>query len=220
MKHKVGRFLKEYRIREISSASLTSALLRQGFTVLKFNRLCNDEDLDDLIDALKLRSYIASSKGFTYANADHRLVFVHEELSEKETCMVLAHEQGHIYCAHTEKQPILGEDVRQENEANEFAHHLLHPSAWQKTKMWVRRNKVLTVVLASVLALAIIGGGVFAYLSSFEHRVGDYYLTETGTKYHTAECGFVKDRDTSRKMTQAEYESGLFTPCTRCLPEG
>ena len=219
MKHKVGRFLKEFRIREVSSASLVNVLRQQGFTVLEFNRLCNDEELEDLIDALKLRPYIASTKAFTYANADYRLVFVHEELSEREKCMVLAHEAGHIYCAHTEKQPILGEDVRQENEANEFAHCLLHPTVWQKMKMWVRRHKVLTAVLAGMLALLLVGGGIFAWLSSFEHRVGTYYITETGNRYHTAECGFVKDKDTSRKMTQAEYESGLFTPCSRCLPE-
>lgn len=127
MKRKVGSFLKEHRIRAVTSASLADALQQQGFTVLEFNRLCNDEDLGDLIDALRLRSYITSTKGFTYANADHRLVFVHEALSEKEKCMVLAHEIGHICCSHTEKQPILGEDVLPQNDTGRVRLRPLHP---------------------------------------------------------------------------------------------
>lgn len=239
MKRKVRRFLREYRIREISSKQLIRALREQGYTVLKFNRLCNDEDLDELIDALHLRGYIASSRGFTYANADYRLVFVHEDLSEKESCMVLAHEQGHITCGHMDKQPILGEDVRQENEANEFAHCLLKPGAWERIKMWIRRHRMLASVLAALCALLIIAGVIWSRQgkpsedftddseqiedsgepSEENEDFGEYYITATGDRYHTADCGFVKDKPNVRRMTKEEYASGLFTPCSRCLPE-
>ncbi len=219
MKRKVGQLLREYHLKDVTSGSLISALNQQGFTVLFFNRLHNDEDLSCLIHALRLRTYIASSKGFTYADADRRLVFIHEELSEKEKAMVLAHEQGHIFCGHTEKQPILGEDVRQENEANEFAHHLLHPSIWQRIQMWVRRHKALAAVLASLCALLIVGSIMLACILHENQFEGEYYLTATGTHYHTADCGFVKDKPNTRRMTKEEYASGLFEPCTRCLAE-
>lgn len=231
MKRKVRRFLREYRIREISSAQLIRALKEQGYTVLKFNRLCNDEDLDDLIDALHLQGYIASSKGFTYANADYRMVFVHEDLSEKESCMVLAHEQGHIACGHTDKQPILGEDVRQENEANEFAHCLLKPGVWERIKMWIRRHRTLVSVSAVLCALLIVVGAVAWSRTgrgdipsggsemSEQENFGEFYITSTGSRYHTADCGFVKDKPNVRRMTKEEYASGLFTQCSRCLPE-
>lgn len=219
MKRKVRRFLREHRIRKISSTELIRALKEQGYTVLKFNRLCNDEDLDDLIDALHLHGYIASSRGFTYANGDYRMVFLHEDLSEKESCMVLAHEQGHITCGHTDKQPILGEDVRQENEANEFAHCLLKPSLCQRIIMWIRRHRALASVLAVLCALAVVGGIVWSSLQEEESCFGEYYITATGNRYHTADCGFVKDKPNTRRMTKEEYASGLFEPCSRCLPE-
>lgn len=230
MKRKVRSFLKEHRIRQISSAQLIRALKEQGYTVLKFNRLCNDEDMEELIDALHLRGYVASSKGFTYANADYRMVFVHEDLSEKESCMVLAHEQGHITCGHTDKPPILGEDVRQENEANEFAHCLLKPGLWERMKMWRRRHATLACILAVLCALMIVVGAVLALHESKQassdraeygqqEEFGEYYITATGDRYHTADCGFVKDKPNARRMTKEEYASGLFTPCSRCLPE-
>lgn len=52
-----------------------------------------------------------------------------------------------------------------------------------------------------------------------QEEFGEYYITATGDRYHTADCGFVKDKPNARRMTKEEYASGLFTPCSRCLPE-
>lgn len=114
-------FLKKHRLSQIDSTVLKKAIVQQGYTVIPFNHLFNEPEVETLVRALQLEQYIASSKGFTYANRVFRLVFLHDGLSEEESCMVLAHEQGHIFCGRTTTQPILGLD------ANEFAPYLLYP---------------------------------------------------------------------------------------------
>lgn len=51
---------------------------------------------------------------------------------------------------------------------------------------------------------------------------GEYYRTPSGNKFHRKDCSFLDSamRDgTARRLTVADYESGRYTPCSRCLPE-
>ena len=62
---------------------------------------------------------------FTYFSDKHRLVFINENLNEDEKTVVLAHEQGHIWNGHFSSKSVIGHDVMQEYQANEFEHYLL-----------------------------------------------------------------------------------------------
>lgn len=212
------RFWKEYRLTQADSKTLQAALNRQGYTVIEFNRLCNDDAVQSLIHALGLEQYVASSKGFTYASQDFRLVFLHGDLNEEEARMVLAHEQGHIFCGHVSKQPILGEDVRQEHEANEFAHFLLHPPLSLRLRAFIRCHKKRTIAFLSVFAALLLACGIFFFVSRERTYYGEYYLTETGAKYHTADCGYVRSKDNIRRMTKEDYATGDYSPCEKCIP--
>ena len=211
------RFLRKYRLTQIDSKTLQAVLNRQGYTVVEFNRLCED-DAQALIHALGLEQYAASSKGFTYVSQEFRLVFLHSDLNEEEARMVLAHEQGHIFCGHVSKQPILGEDVQQEHEANEFAHFLLHPPLSLRLRLFVRRHKKLALAFLSVFSALLLGCGIFSFVSKERSYYGEYYLTETGTKYHTADCGYVRSKDNIHRMTKEDYATGDYSPCEKCIP--
>ena len=87
-----------------------------------------------LIEALDLRGLIACSKCFTYQNDKYRLIFIHEDLNEEERCIVLAHEEGHIWNRHFSERRIFGNDIIQEYEANEFVYHLLADREAQRRK--------------------------------------------------------------------------------------
>ena len=152
IKKKAKLFLKEYGLQNVTLENLRSAIQKQGYTIVEYNNIFNDGNIAALINALGLESFCERSKGFTYADTKRRLVFLHEDLSYEEKRMVLAHEEGHIYCNHLTSTPILGRDVIEEHEANEFAHYLLNPSRFSKIKHLLHRNR--KKLLISMIGLA------------------------------------------------------------------
>ena len=92
---KAQSFLKEYGLQNVTLENLRSAIQKQGYTIVEYNNIFNDENVATLINALGLEAMCERSKGFTYADTKRRLVFLHEDLSYEEKRMVLAHEEGH-----------------------------------------------------------------------------------------------------------------------------
>ena len=123
-KRKAAEFKRKYKLKTINSADLWEALTAQGYTLVEFNSIENKENVASLIGALQLEDQIARSKCFTYQNDKYRIVFIHEDLNDEERTIVLAHEEGHIWNGHLSANNVLGTDVIQGYEANEFAHHL------------------------------------------------------------------------------------------------
>ena len=80
VKLRVRKFVKEFGAHELNYASLRGYVERQGYTVVEYNHLSNDEIVSSLIKALKLSENIRNSKGFTYADQNQRIVFIHEDL--------------------------------------------------------------------------------------------------------------------------------------------
>lgn len=215
---KAKAFLREYGLREITLESLKRIITGQGYTIVEFNHIFNDEYVAALITALGLDEMIEQAKGFTFADRHRRLVFVHEDLSDKEKLLVLAHEEGHIYCGHMSSVPIIGKDVVEEHEANEFTHYILNQTMSRKIGGFLKERKKLFIAVALTLALAVAGLAVLRAIQRERSYYGEYYVTSTGNKYHEEECIFVKDKTSIHRMTVAEYESGDYEPCGICLP--
>ena len=85
----------------------------------------DSDEVQVLIKKLNLKEYVTSARCFTYQNDKFRLVFWKESLNEDEKNIVLAHEEGHIWNGHLGTGYVLGQDVVQEYQANEFCHFLL-----------------------------------------------------------------------------------------------
>lgn len=218
IRKKVSRFCREFSLKDVSSDSLIDAMEKQGYTVISFNNVSNDDDIRVLADSLGISEMMRHSKGFTYFSQRHRLVFIHEGLSETEKIIVLAHEEGHIYCGHSSAAPIMGSDVNDEYEANEFAHFLLSRGRAARAADMIKQHKRVSAAAAAVL-LIIISAAVLFTVSNNEHRYyGEYYITSSGSKYHKKDCIFVKDKSNVRRMTEEEFESGDYDPCAICLP--
>lgn len=218
IKKQAKSFLKEYNLQNVTLENLCSAIQKQGYTIIDYNNIFNDENVAALINALGLEDFCERAKGFTYADTKRRLVFLHEDLSYEEKLMVLAHEEGHIYCNHLTSIPILGHDVVEEHEANEFAHYLLYQGKWQQLCHSLLRHK--RAIAAAVVIVGVLIGGCFIFSAQKrEHSYyGEFYITATGNKYHRADCIFTRDKTTVHRMTKAEFESGEYEPCRICLP--
>lgn len=218
IKNKVKRFVSQYKVDKVSYTSLKKAAEEMGYTIVEFNRISNDKNVETIINSLKLGDIVLRSKGFTYADEDYRLIFINESLSENEKILVLSHEIGHIYCSHLDAASIIGKDVRDEYEANEFSHYLLNQSVWQKMRQTFLKHKRVAVAAVIILALGTAVGVTTAVYMKEQSYYGSYYITETGNKYHKKDCIFVKSKTNTRRLTEEEFDSGKYEPCKMCLP--
>lgn len=220
-----GAFLKQYTDGAPTCDALKNALQKQGFTVIAFSNLANDADVDDLARALGVQEMILRAKGFTYMDARMRLVFLNSDLSDEEARIVLAHEEGHICCNHFDHKALAGRDVTEEHEANEFAHVVLTAKRPSAVLRFCKRHLWLLLLLAALVAAAIAVPIVVTRCVQTQAQqsatpvFGDYYLTATGSKYHLATCGYVAGKEGTHKMTKAEFDSGLYSPCKYCLSQ-
>ena len=218
VKKTVSAFKKKYRLNEITEETICSTLEKQGYTTIYFNAILNDGNVEQIISNLNLEDTITRHKGFTYSNDKYRLVFINEDLSSEERLMILAHEEGHIFCEHMNCSPIIGQDVRQEHEANEFAHYLLYPDNAERIKSALRNRKKTLISICACLLFIAIGVAIFSFVKSEPSYYGSYYVTTSGNKYHEKGCIFVKNKDNIRILTKEELESGEYEPCQICLP--
>lgn len=220
IKKKARKFQNDFGLQKVSLENLRSVIQRQGYTIIEYNNIFNDENVAALLDALKLEEYCGRTKGFTYADSKRRLVFLHEDLSDDEKLMVLAHEEGHIYCNHFCSPPILGRDVVEEHEANEFAHYLLHQSVWQKVCHFIQKHKKATISAAIAVLLILVACIAYGEIKQEKRYYGEFYITSTGNKYHEKDCIFVKHKDNVERLTIEQFENGEYEPCDICLPHG
>jgi len=219
-RNKVKQFTREFEIKNINCALLKAVMVKQGYTMVEFRHIANEADVESLIKALNLTEMIMRTEAFTYADQNCRIVFVHQDLSDEEKLIALAHEEGHIYCGHMTVMPILGKNVQEEYEANEFVHYLLHRNMRKTggTKKQVGFLLACLLVLIAVLfAVRFRQTGTRA-LPLRGQMTDACYVTVSGHKYHDENCIFVKNKTNVRRMTAEEYESGLYEPCGICLP--
>jgi len=210
-------FIKKSGLTGTAYSELKKAADTLGYTVIEFNSHINDKDVDTVIHNLKLTDHIAKSKGFTYADSEYRLMFINEALNDEEKQLVIAHELGHIACEHFSKSPVIGNDVKEEHEANEFAHYLLKKRSGNSKKFSATYRRIL---ISTIILLCLSVGAAITYLLIQNQSIykDGLYVTSTGKCYHRSECIFVKNKTNSEKLTKADFESGIYSPCDICLP--
>lgn len=217
-KRLVRRFRSEYKIKEISAATLEEVFQKQGFVIIDYNPVLNDPDVDAVIENLGLREMISHSNGFLYLDSRYRLLFVNEKLNSDERLIVLAHEEGHYYCGHAFTSTIIGHNVKEEMEANEFAHYLLQKRFREQLSFAISKHKKLLVTGVVVAGLAT--GGGFASKEYRERNLyeSEFYVTMHGEKYHIKNCVTIQGHEI-RRLTKDDVKSGKYEPCSVCQPD-
>ena len=215
IKHLARRYRKQYLSGKPTPKEVCAALKDQGYQVISYRPEGNDEATETLLQALSLEDFARSTRGFTYADSEVRLVFVHADLSEEEKLLILLHEQGHILCGHLKAAAILGQDILQEFEANEFVHHLLTPSPARRFCRWAkRRKKPLLIGTGLVVAACAAIAAWFIFTGS-----KTYYITSTGFKYHEKDCHFLKNKENVQEITWDDLKDSDYAPCEFCITE-
>ena len=213
------RFLKEYKVKEISLNRITEIIRSQGYKIIRFGKAYNDENIEILINGLELNGYVQACSAFTYSDDKYRLVFLEDNISDEEALILLTHEEGHIYSEHFGETVIAGQNTLDEFEANEFTHYVLHPTAINKAITFVSKNKIVSTIL-SIFIVLIIGGSIATPIV-LKHQTyyGNYYVSPSGTRYHKENCFYIRDKQTKKRVTKEDIENRHLEPCKVCLPE-
>lgn len=213
MNKNVLEFITKYDCSSISYNKLLEILHSQGFSIISYSHFSNDQETENLLRSLHLLDLASKVNAFTYVDETMRLIFILEDLSDDEKFILLCHEEGHIFLGHLLNQRLtLGQDIIQEDEANRFSFLLRNPSFIIKAKRFLTSKKAKAVSICTILVI-ILCVLVSVAVSNNEEC---YYITKTGTKYHTQSCGYIKSHNTT-KISKKEAERLGYTPCDQCI---
>lgn len=219
IKQLASAFIKENKLYSLTFSSLKSSAENIGYTVIEFTNTLSNGDVKTIVEKLCLNEYIKKSNGFTFANDKYRLIFINKDLNEKEKLIVIAHELGHIVCKHLGTNLIIGQDVLEEYEANEFAHFILQNGLKKRIYRFFLKHKKLAVATLILITLVVISVPATMFIKTQQSYYGEYYITDTGQKYHKKECIFIKDKKNVKRLTKEEFEADKYSACGICLPQ-
>lgn len=203
-------FLAQFHHRPFSVSDLEKALQAQGFSLVEYSRTSNCKEVTTLLTALRLTDYAAGLSAFTYQDANLRIVFMLENLSQQEQMILLSHELGHILCHHLDHMSITGPGtgVTQEQEANEFSTRLM------QYNQSCRPKRIALGVSAALAAIALVCALLFSTSASTNESV---FLTQSGRCYHKADCIFVEGKDNLTALSLQQAEAAGYEPCSWCI---
>lgn len=214
-----ARLLRRFQLTQPELDDLVHIAESQGYQIIDYNCDHPSVHLSELVQKLGVASYLSAGRAFAFQKRDIKLIFLCEQMDAEEKKYAMAHELGHIFSGHMQPGSSLEQSVLQEHEANEFAHELLYPPASVRFSVWMRQHRKLLLIVA---ALVVLTAGVVTGVVYARHQaayVGDYYVTQSGERYHLETCPCIENRTNIRRLTKSDLESGQYTPCQICLPE-
>jgi len=210
---KANEFITKYDCTSISYAKILDALHSQGFSVIEYSHFYNDEETETLLNSLHLLDFSKTVNAFTYVDSTLRIVFLLEGLSDDEKLILLAHEEGHIFLKHiTNQHMIFGENIMQEDAANAFSYLIRKPSTYSSIKCLFNRKKPIFISI-TVVAILLLGLGI---THAYRNAQSSYYITQSGTKYHTSDCKFISGHKYT-KISKQEADRLGYEPCSNCI---
>ncbi len=210
------KMLRDYRILHPTLDDVCRIVKDQGYEIIDFDPSDKSEAITLLSQELCLSAQIMAQDAFVVQNNKIHLMFVRDSLSVDEKLIAMVHELGHILCGHMQDGNHLP-TITEEYQANEFTHYVLNPSLASRLSVIVSLHKRLSFLIAAVLLVLLIGGVVTQQALVRASYYGDYYVTQSGNKYHVSTCYIIKNKVGVRHLTTEEYESGAYEPCSVCI---
>ena len=213
-----AQILKKYKLVKPSLDELVYIASENGYDIIDYSKDENLESIITLAERLSIQSYIETGAAFTYKNNETRLIFLCESMTNDEKLYALAHELGHIFCNHfsTNSQSI--SSVKEEREANEFAHYLLEASFGLKVNVLLSKYKKLLTIAVSILLVIIVALSIWKYAVDEKPYSKEYYKTTNGERYHEKDCIIIKDKNNVKRVTDKDMRTKKYEPCQVCLP--
>lgn len=192
---KISKFKRQ--IRRTDVLHIKQYLEREGWSVVYFNTPSGNE----IIDKLNLRNIADKTDGFVYPLKELKFVFINGRLCDKDKLLTLLHESAHIYLNHD----LSNTTKKEEAEAWIFAYKILNYKYYFL--------KCFLVFFCAV----ILGICVFCSHKAINiHNNEKVYVTPSGSKYHSADCPFIKNKNCL--ILDIDEAKEKYEPCYYCRP--
>lgn len=183
----------------------------KGYTVILF------DDKTDEIYSYGLIEILADKEAYTYLQ-NVKLIFIRITLDAETKLKRLLHEIGHIELGHLYNEVLTVE--AKEYEAETFTYYAMQPPSGSLSSK-------IAIILLSVCLAASVAGNIIQHIQNtvqskitpqteaLQQTDTNYYVTKTGTKYHTQNCRYAS---TGEAVTE-EYAKSHYEPCNVCNPK-
>lgn len=156
-------------------------------------------------------------RGITVVNGNMRVIYIRDTLAKQDKISTLVHEVGHAVL--DSKNPLSPHSEKEKN-ANKFAKKVLKKNdVGYLVYLGFCKNIFLCLILAVLLAFCT----TQMYFLKQENKQlkskdkNSVYVTKGGDKFHTENCGAIKD---SVKLRIDIHEAKkAFSKCKLCNPE-
>lgn len=196
---------------DITFAAIENHLKKLGYRILFYNTPAGDAELE----RYGLKEKALKLKAFTYCSTA-KIVFINNLFSVEDKFYLSLHETAHITLKHLEPGRIfMSNGILLDIEADAFVHYLLDP----------QQSPSRTVAVCTFLAIATMSAIFYnstmntnttAVSNMVTQSEGIVYITSTGDKFHTPNCGTITGRAVAQ-ITRAEALK-IHEPCSMCNP--
>ncbi len=210
--------MRHYRINQMTLDNAHYIATELGYEIIDYDPKRLTKTMSLLVKELSIPPEVLQQNAFTVHSNSTNLIFISERLTPDEKRLALIHEIGHVILGHLQNPQSLP-SVSAEHDANEFVHYILNPSLAFSLSILAGRHIRTILIIAAVIAGLSVLGWIVNYEKTEQTMYGDYYITESGNKYHIHDCSVIRNKQNIRRLTVDEYESGKYTPCKVCIPE-
>ena len=106
-----------------------------------------------------------------------------------------------------------------------FYIHIFNPPFIHRIGIILKAHRKLSVAIACIIATAMlitfigVQTQTAVLRNSSEYvKLMDYYVTESGDKYHKEDCRVIQGKNNVRRITEEEFASEKYEPCKICKP--
>ncbi len=195
----------------------------EGFTVIKFNRGENSDEVKRLFLIEQIRSLAEKSDAFIYIQGECKLLFIADELHESDLLYILCHELGHILDKKLCAESIGYTKTQKERFANEFAHYLIHPNGFISIYLCLLKKKMLLAAVLIAAAAVAGAGGMLLKKEALGSNQGlvtsSVFVTSGGECYHKKTCFVIKNRTNISKLSIEKAGENGYRSCSLCFDD-
>lgn len=196
----------------ITFEALEAHLKKLGYRIIFFNAPMGDAELQ----RYNISEKAQKAKAFTYSCTTAKIVFINNQFSVEDKFYLLLHETAHIILKHLEPGKItMSNGILLDIDADAFVHYLLNPQppSYKATAAGL----AITCGLAGAMFFNSAADVNTIPTANITTQSGNIvYITSTGEKFHTANCGTITGRATAQ-ITRTEALK-IHEPCSMCNP--
>lgn len=195
----------------ITFETVENRLKKTGYKVIFFNTPTGEAELE----RYHLTETARTTNAFTYCSTA-KIIFINNLLSAEDKLYALLHEAAHIILKHLDIERLsVHSSILLDIDADAFVHYLLNPQTAARKAV-----AICSIIAVAAVSAALCNTVMYTDTASetgiVTQSVSVVYITSTGRKFHTENCGAITGRAVAR--IERDEAVKIHEPCMLCNP--